>query len=93
MKQETLGVDGSPDRSTCIKFFELSGPPECKDWITKLKGEKTEQSLESLGHLWAVTTVNERRAEVLVRIGFFQRVAQETIRLFGCHSYTGTHSK
>jgi hypothetical protein len=47
--------------------------PECKDWITKLKGEKTEQTLESLGHLWAVTTVNERRAEVLVRIGFFQR--------------------
>jgi Helicase conserved C-terminal domain len=47
--------------------------PECKDWISKLKGEKTEQTLESLGHIWAVTTVNERRAEMLVQIGFFQR--------------------
>lgn len=39
----------------------------------KLKGEKTEQTPDSLGHIWAVKTVIERRAETLVQIGFFQR--------------------
>jgi hypothetical protein len=47
--------------------------PECKDWILKLKGEKTEQTLESLNQIWNVTTVTTRRAETLVQIGFFQR--------------------
>jgi hypothetical protein len=47
--------------------------PECKDWILKLKGEKTEQTLESLNQIWNVTTVTTRRAETPVQIGFFQR--------------------
>ena len=47
--------------------------PAIKSWCEKLRGEKTEQSTESLAEIWRVTNeVAENRANTLANLGFFE---------------------
>jgi hypothetical protein len=47
--------------------------PDYKPWLANLEGEKTEQTLESLGAIWKVPEDEAaRRAQHLIDIGFFQ---------------------
>ena len=47
--------------------------PDTRTFVGKLKGEKTEQTIASLGDIWGVSAAEaQKRADELVSIGFFQ---------------------
>ena len=57
--------------------------PEVKPWVEEIEGEKTEQSAESLAHLWDIS-IDEAatRAQRLVEIGFFEELGKKGSRRF-----------
>ena len=65
--------------------------PEARAHIEKLRGEKTQQSADSLGGIWNVSTEQAlSNARMLVDIGFFEQRGDKAIRCSGSPFYIGT---
>jgi hypothetical protein len=53
--------------------------PEVKPWLESLRGEKTEQNVESLSSLWGVSQEDGLvRAQRLIEIGFFEPLGSKS---------------
>lgn len=48
--------------------------PDYREPLEELRGEKTSQTAETLSHIWKIPVDDaQKRAEVLIKIGFFER--------------------